>query len=147
MKPQIAKRSYELYEQRGHKDGHAVQDWESAEKEIQKSETKVKPEDKVEIKSDSKTDTKLKTEPTPGAKVEVKPEAKDETKPETKPELKPEDKAEANPDAKVKATSDLTPGMVKRVHELYEELGRRDLRAVEDMEKAKNENQKNEPDK
>ncbi len=147
LKPQIAKRSYELYEQRGHKDGHAVQDWESAEKEIQKSETKVKPEDKVEIKSDSKTDTKLKTEPTPGAKVEVKPEAKDETKPETKPELKPEDKAEANPDAKVKATSDLTPGMVKRVHELYEELGRRDLRAVEDMEKAKNENQKNEPDK
>jgi len=30
----------------------------------------------------------------------------------------------------------LTPGIVKRVHELYEELGREDVRAVEDLEKA-----------
>jgi hypothetical protein len=30
--------------------------------------------------------------------------------------------------------------MVKRVHELYEELGRKDLRAVENMEKAERDN-------
>jgi len=35
--------------------------------------------------------------------------------------------------------SDLTPQLVKRVHELYEELGREEVRAVEDLEKAKRE--------
>jgi len=36
--PQIAKRAYELYEQRGHRDGRAIQDWEQAEREIRKDE-------------------------------------------------------------------------------------------------------------
>jgi H+-transporting ATPase len=36
--PQIAKRAYELYEQRGRQDGRAVQDWEQAEQEIRKGE-------------------------------------------------------------------------------------------------------------
>jgi magnesium-transporting ATPase (P-type) len=34
--PQIAKRAYELYEQEGRHDGHAVQDWVQAEREIRK---------------------------------------------------------------------------------------------------------------
>ncbi len=34
--PQIARRAYELYEQRGHQDGKAVQDWVQAEQEIRK---------------------------------------------------------------------------------------------------------------
>jgi hypothetical protein len=34
--PQIAKRAYELYEQRGRQDGRAVQDWGQAEREIRK---------------------------------------------------------------------------------------------------------------
>jgi hypothetical protein len=34
--PQIAKRAYELYEQRGRQDGRAVQDWEQAEREMRK---------------------------------------------------------------------------------------------------------------
>jgi H+-transporting ATPase len=38
LKPQIAKRAYELYEQRGRQDGRAVQDWEKAEREIRKDE-------------------------------------------------------------------------------------------------------------
>ena len=33
---QIAKRAYQLYEERGRQDGHAAQDWRSAELEIQK---------------------------------------------------------------------------------------------------------------
>ena len=37
--PQIAKRAYELYEQRGRQDGRAVQDWEQAEREIRKDES------------------------------------------------------------------------------------------------------------
>jgi H+-transporting ATPase len=38
--PNIAKRAYELYEQGGHHDGRAVQDWEQAEREIRKSAPK-----------------------------------------------------------------------------------------------------------
>jgi hypothetical protein len=34
--PQIAKRAYELYEQRGRQDGRAVQDWGQAERETRK---------------------------------------------------------------------------------------------------------------
>jgi len=37
--PQIAKRAYELYEQRGRREGHAVQDWDQAEREIRKDES------------------------------------------------------------------------------------------------------------
>jgi H+-transporting ATPase len=36
LTPQIATRAYELYEQEGHRDGHAVEDWNEAEREIQK---------------------------------------------------------------------------------------------------------------
>jgi H+-transporting ATPase len=36
LKQQISKRAYEIYEQRGRKDGQAVQDWKQAEKEIRK---------------------------------------------------------------------------------------------------------------
>ena len=36
--PQIAKRAYELYEQRGRQDGRAAQDWGPAEREIRKDE-------------------------------------------------------------------------------------------------------------
>jgi magnesium-transporting ATPase (P-type) len=35
---QIARRAYELYEQRGRQDGRAVQDWQQAEREIRKDE-------------------------------------------------------------------------------------------------------------
>jgi H+-transporting ATPase len=36
--PQIAKRAYELYEQQGRRDGHAVQDWDQAEREIRNTQ-------------------------------------------------------------------------------------------------------------
>jgi hypothetical protein len=35
---QIAERAYELYEQRGHGEGHADQDWLQAEREMRKDE-------------------------------------------------------------------------------------------------------------
>ena len=38
LTPQIAKRAYELYEQRGRQDGHAKEDWEQSEREIRKDE-------------------------------------------------------------------------------------------------------------
>jgi len=39
LTPQIAKRAYELYERQGRRDGHAVQDWLQAEREIRKDES------------------------------------------------------------------------------------------------------------
>jgi H+-transporting ATPase len=39
LAPQIATRAYELYEQRGRREGHAVQDWLQAEGEIRKDES------------------------------------------------------------------------------------------------------------
>ncbi|MGA7877106.1 MAG: hypothetical protein WCA08_15710, partial [Desulfoferrobacter sp.] len=47
-------------------------------------------------------------------------------------------------EAKAQTPSDLTPGIVKRVHKLYEELGREDIQAVEDLEKAQRETRKDE---
>jgi H+-transporting ATPase len=38
LAPQIATRAYELYEQRGRRDGQADQDWLEAEREIRKGE-------------------------------------------------------------------------------------------------------------
>jgi H+-transporting ATPase len=38
LTPQIAKRAYELYEERSHKDVQAVQDWEKAEREVREHE-------------------------------------------------------------------------------------------------------------
>lgn len=36
LKPQIARRAYEIYEKRGHQPGHEVEDWLQAEREIRK---------------------------------------------------------------------------------------------------------------
>ena len=57
-------------------------------------------------------------------------------------EVKPEAKAGATPEAK--ASSELTPQIIQRVHELYEELGREEVRAVQEWEKAKGEMRKDE---
>lgn len=135
LTPQIANRSYELYEERGRQDGRAVQDWEKAEREIRKAEAKAEPEPetKAELKPEGKTEPKL--------------EAKVEPKPEDEAEPKPQGTAEPKPDATAKAPSDLTPQLVKRVHQLYEDLGRKDVQAVEELEKAEREDRNNEPDK
>ena len=178
LTPQIATRAYELYEQRGRRDGQADQDWLKAEREVKaepkpeaKSEAKPevkaepKPEAEAEPNPEAKAEPKpeAKSEPNPEAKAEPKPEAKAEPNPEAKAKPKPEAKAEPNPEAKAEpkpeakagpkpeakaeTPSDLTPGIVKRVHELYEELGREDVREVQDWEKAQREIRKDKPNK
>ena len=86
LTPQIAKRAYELYEERARKDAPAVQDWEKAEREIRKDEAKAAP--KADAKAEPKPEAK--SEPSPEAKAEPKPEAKSEPKPEAKAAPKPE---------------------------------------------------------
>ena len=57
----------------------------------------------------------------------------DEFNPET---VAPEAQAaERETDAKKKIPADLIPQMVKRVHELYEEIGRADVRAIQEWER------------
>ncbi len=62
-------------------------------------------------RADKKAATKRKAEPKPEAKADPKPAAKAEPKPAA------------------------TPALVERVHELYEELGREDVRTVQDWDK------------
>jgi len=113
----IAKRAYAFYEEGGRKDGVAVQNWQRAESEIRKDLAKAE---------------------SPGeAKAERKPEVKDQTQSLAKTEPQPEAKAES--------LSDVPPQLVKRVHELYEELGRQDVRAVEDWDKARRKIRKEQP--
>ncbi|MGO9593882.1 MAG: DUF2934 domain-containing protein [Steroidobacteraceae bacterium] len=127
MTSRIAKRAYKLYEEGGRKDGAAVQNWEKAESQI-------------------RTDL-AKAEPKPEAKDQPQSVAKMEPQPETKAVPKSDMKVEPPPTAKAEAPSDVTPQLVKRVHELYEELGRQDVRAVEDWEKAQGEIRKEQPAK
>ncbi|MGC0773922.1 MAG: plasma-membrane proton-efflux P-type ATPase [Candidatus Acidiferrum sp.] len=136
LTPQIAKRAYELYEEGDHKGDRAAQDWQKAEREIRKEEeakAEPKPEAKPESKPEAKADPKLE------AKPESKPEAKADPKPEAKPDPKLEDKA--------KTPSNVAPQLVKRVHELYEELGREDVREVEEWEKSERETREHESHK
>ena len=57
LTPQIAKRAYEIHEERGHQSDPAAQDWEQAKREIQKADTKAtpQPETKAEPKPETKT--------------------------------------------------------------------------------------------
>jgi len=120
------------------------------------------PEVKAELKPDTNSKPDAKVEPTPAAKVEPEPETKPaesqpeakavslsevkaEPKPDIKNDAKPTDKVEAKPDAKVETKSEsngkpavgASPQLVKRVHEFYEQLGREDVRAVEELDQAK----------
>jgi H+-transporting ATPase len=119
--PRVAARAFELYQQRVPGESHADQDWREAEREIRKDDAHGGPRPKAEA------------EPRPEAAYEAKPEPK----PEAKAELKPE----------AKRPGDLKLHIVKRVHELYEELGREDVREVEEWEKAERETRENEPHK
>ena len=125
---QIGKRAYELYEEHGHKEGMATQDWETAEREIRNKITepvlaKPKPASKVETKPEVKPATKgeTKTEVEPltkvGTKPEVNPEAKVEAKAEvklaagakTKTEVKSDAKSEPAPEVKAISESNVEP--------------------------------------
>ena len=118
-----------------------------------------KVEPKPEIKPDAKPGAtpepkpEAKTAPAAEVKAPAKPEAtavpssadKAEPKPDLKADAKPTDKVEPKPDAKVEAEPDtngkpaaeVSPQLVKKVHKFYEQLGRDDVRAVEESDQAK----------
>jgi H+-transporting ATPase len=92
LTPQIAKRAYEIYEQRSHNGDLAAQDWEQAKREIGKRETKGEPN------SEAVAEPKPEAGAKPDAKAELKPEATAEPKPEGNADAKPG--SVANPQAK-----------------------------------------------
>jgi H+-transporting ATPase len=118
------------------------------------------PEFKAELKPDTNSKPDAKVEPTPAAKVEPAPElkapavpeakavppstGKAEPKPDLKADPKPTDNPGPKPDAKVEAKPDtngkpaakVSPQLVERVHKFYEQLGREDVRAVEEADEA-----------
>jgi len=67
--------------------------------------------------------------------------------PETKVTPQPEGNVTSEPEAKTHTPSDPTQQLVKRVHKLYEELGREDVQAVQDWEAAQRKLPKEEPQK
>jgi H+-transporting ATPase len=144
LTPQISKRAYELYEERGRKGNLAAEDWAQAKREIGTDGPKAepKPEATVEPNVGVKAESKAKVESIPEASAGLKPELNDEPKPEANAESNGEANTDAKPEAKAEPNRDLTPQLVKRVHELYEELGREEVRAVEKLEKAERENRK-----
>ena len=97
-----------------------------------KADTKATPapEPKAEVKSDSKA------APAPQAKAAGTPDSRAAPVPEAKAEVKQDSKAAPVIEVKSKASADLTPKLVERVHELYEELGRQDVLAVQELERA-----------
>jgi len=136
---------------------------EAKDKPRPEAKVEPKPETKVAPKPGAKPDTKPEAtaEPKPAAKTEPAPEVKapatpdptvvppsavkSELKPELKADAKPTDNVEPKPDAKVetkpepnaKPAAEVSPQLVKKVHKFYEQLGREDVRAVEESDQAK----------
>lgn len=133
LKQQIAKRAYEIHAKEGNRDDSADQDWAKAKDEIRENEagTTNKPD---EIKAASQPEEKQE----PDVKTAVKPESEEAPASEAKSEIKaePAPNGDSKPEEKVDTPANLTPQLVKRVHELYEQLGREEVQAVEDFEKA-----------
>jgi H+-transporting ATPase len=121
-----------------------------------KPEAKVEPAPATKIEPKSDTKTQADPEPKPEGKTEsaevkvpAKPEAKAlpqsptaESKPDTKSNIKPianiapqpDGKAEVKPKPNAKPAVEVSPQLINRVHKLYEQLGREDVRAVQESE-------------
>ena len=110
---------------------------EAKDESIQEAKSEPQTESKDESMNETKDDSQ------PEAKDEAK--AKDDSQPEAKDEIIPEEKDETETkggnklEENTKTPSSVSPEIVKRVHEFYEELGSEDVRAVMDMEKAEHE--------
>ena len=109
------------------------------------AKTAPKPQAKETSKPDAKADSKTQAKPSPEPKADAKPAV--EPQPESKVEPQPKAKVEPNPETKAKPPSDVSPQLVKRVHKFYEELGREDVRAVQELEQAQQDMHKDEPQK
>ena len=80
-----------------------------------------------------------------GNKPDPKSATNDEPPADAPAEAEPEANAEPEPASEASPPAEPTPQLVERVHKLYEELGRQDVRAVEEFEKAQRATRHDEP--
>jgi H+-transporting ATPase len=99
----------------------------------------------VGIKAEAKPETE--TKPQPGVQVMSRPDSKVTPQPDAKATVRPKITVTHEPEAGIETPFDPTPQLVKRVHQLYEELGREDVRAVQDWDAAERKVSKEEPEK
>ena len=112
-----------------------------------KPEAKVEPKPEAKVEAEAKVEPKAETkvEPNPEGKVEAPREAKVEPRSEAEVEPKPESKTGREPDTETDGTQPpVAPQVVRRVHELFEELGREDVRAVQAWEDSQRASRKTE---
>jgi hypothetical protein len=74
--------------------------------------------------------------PPSAIKAEPQPDLKADTKTAGNAEPKPDAKVEPKPEAEVKPPSGVSPQLVTKVHKFYEQLGREDVRAVQEADEA-----------
>jgi H+-transporting ATPase len=125
LNPEIAKRAYVIFEKRSHQDGPAISDWEQAKLEMEIDK----------LKAASLKETKV---------AEPKVEASTEPKPIEAAATKSQSKEDAAPKTKDGPAKDSQPPTVQRVHKLYEELGREDVKEAQDWDNAQKEKQEHE---
>ena len=116
-----------------------------------------KPDATPEAKPEAKTQSapEIKAPATPEAKAVPPSIAKGEAQPDTKPGARPTDKVEPKPDAptetkpesSAKPAVEVSPQLATKVHEFYEQLGREDVRAVQEADEAKQKTRKAPPPK
>ena len=116
----------------------------------------VKGDAKTSAEPETEADTKPEAKATPDPKAEIETLAKAGTTPDPQAKAdaaaKPEAKAEpprstpAGPGPEAASPPDVTPQRVKRVHELYEELGREEVSAVEHWENAQQQARPGQPE-
>jgi H+-transporting ATPase len=124
----------------------------AAAKPTAKAEAEPKADAAAEPTADAAAEPKAKAkadaaaEPKPKAEAAAEPTATAKPAAAAKADIKPGPGAKAAAEPKPKTPSDLTPQLVKRVHEMYEDLGRQEVQAVQDWEKADREVSRGEPD-
>ena len=121
LNPEIAKRAYEIFEGRNRQGGPALSDWEQAKLEMEIDK----------LKAASNKETKGEA-PKAAASNENAHEDAAATKSQSKEDAVPKSKEEPAMEA---------PETVQRVHKLYEELGREDVKEAQDWDKAQHEKQ------
>jgi H+-transporting ATPase len=106
------------------------------------AKTEATPELKPEAKTESAPEVKIpvtpeaKAVPPSTAKAEPKPDSKTAAKPTDKVEPKPDAQTETKPEPNAKPAAEVSPQLVKKVHNFYEQLGREDVRAVQKADEA-----------
>ena len=125
LNPEIAKRAYEIFEERSRQGGPAISDWEQAKQEIENDKLKAASNKEIKV-------------------AEPKIIASNEPKAEVSAGTTSQDKEGAIPKNEEASANDSTPQTVQRVHKLYEELGREDIKETQDWEEAEKEKHEHE---